>query len=87
MLSDNKKSALEIAEANGWIQESNTDSLKEYINQAIQKYPEKVKEYQAGKASLLGLFMGEVMKLSKGKADAKAATPIVKEMLDNYQLN
>jgi aspartyl-tRNA(Asn)/glutamyl-tRNA(Gln) amidotransferase subunit B len=31
----------------------------------------------------LGLFMGEVMKLSKGKADPKIATSIVKELLDN----
>ena len=44
-----------------------------------------IEEYEKlldGKTSLLGLFMGEVMKLSKGKADPKMATELVKEMLE-----
>ncbi|MGZ3867027.1 MAG: hypothetical protein ACXVNR_11885, partial [Bacteroidia bacterium] len=35
-----------------------------------------------GKVTLLGLFMGEVMKLSKGKADPKVTSALVKETLD-----
>ena len=82
MLEDPAKSAKEIAEENNWIQESDSGALTEFVKQAIAKYPEKVIEYKNGKASLLGLFMGEVMKLSKGKADPKIATELVKQELE-----
>jgi aspartyl-tRNA(Asn)/glutamyl-tRNA(Gln) amidotransferase subunit B len=77
-----EKSPLAIAEENNWLQESNTDSLLPFIQEALAKYPEKVTEYKAGKVSLIGLFMGEVMKLSKGKADPKVANELVKKALD-----
>ena len=60
-------SAQEIAKNNNWIQDSDTDTLSEFVQQAISKYPDKVEEYKSGKKGLIGLFMGEVMKLSKGK--------------------
>ncbi len=82
MLEEPAKSAQEIAEENNWIQESDSGALTEFVKQAIAKYPEKVIEYKNGKASLLGLFMGEVMKLSKGKADPKIATELVKQELE-----
>jgi aspartyl-tRNA(Asn)/glutamyl-tRNA(Gln) amidotransferase subunit B len=82
MLEEPTKSASQIAEENSWIQESDSSALTEFVNQAIAKYPEKVIEYKNGKTSLLGLFMGEVMKLSKGKADPKIATELVKQQLD-----
>ena len=84
MITDAAKSPLKIAEENNLIQESNTDSLVEYARQAIAKYPEKAEEYKKGKVGLIGLFMGEVMKLSKGKADPKLANELVKKMLDEY---
>lgn len=82
MLVETEKTPLEIAQDNNWIQESDTDSLNEYVKQAIAKYPEKVKEYQNGKKGLVGLFMGEVMKLSQGKADPKLANELLRKMLD-----
>jgi aspartyl-tRNA(Asn)/glutamyl-tRNA(Gln) amidotransferase subunit B len=71
-----------IAAENNWIQQSDTNSLQEFVKAAIEKYPEKVEEYKAGKKGLVGLFMGEVMKLSKGKADPKVANKLVVEMLE-----
>ena len=75
-------SAEEIATKNNWIQESDSDALSEFIQQAIAKYPEKVEEYKKGKKGLIGLFMGEVMKLSKGKADPKLCNQMLRELLD-----
>ena len=75
-------SAEEIAKKNNWIQESNTDTLQSFVEEAIAKYPEKVLEYKAGKKGLIGLFMGEVMKLSRGKADPKIANQLVREELE-----
>lgn len=82
MVKNPAKTALQIAQDLNLIQESNTDALQDLVNQVIAKYPGKVAEYKSGKVTLLGLFMGEVMKLSKGKADPKVTSALVKETLD-----
>ena len=82
MMEDPAGSPAQIAADNNWIQESDSGALTEFVKEAIAKYPEKVVEYKNGKTNLLGLFMGEVMKLSKGKADPKIATDLVKEFLE-----
>tara|TARA_B100001093_G_C26860613_1_gene1030054 strand:- start:31801 stop:33246 length:1446 start_codon:yes stop_codon:yes gene_type:complete len=78
----NNLSANYIANKHNLIQESNEDVLHQYIRQAIEKYPDKVQEYKNGKKGLIGLFMGEVMKLSKGKADPKLANTLLKNILE-----
>ena len=75
--------AQQLAESNNWIQSSDSGELESFAKQAIEKFPAKVAEYRSGKTGLLGLFMGEVMKLSKGSADPKKASEIVKKMLEN----
>jgi aspartyl-tRNA(Asn)/glutamyl-tRNA(Gln) amidotransferase subunit B len=77
------KKAAQIAEELNLIIESNEDSLLEFAKQAMAKYPEKVTEYKNGKHGLLGLFMGEIMKLSQGKADPKKVNEILKQQLEN----
>ncbi len=71
-----------IAKANNWIQESDSNALKKWVDTAVANYPEKVAEFKGGKKGLIGLFMGEVMKLSKGKADPKLANQLVREALE-----
>ena len=73
LMTKSNKLAYEIAQENNWIQESDDDKINEYIKLAINKYPEKVIEYKNGKKGLIGLFMGEIMKVSKGKVDPKKA--------------
>jgi aspartyl-tRNA(Asn)/glutamyl-tRNA(Gln) amidotransferase subunit B len=72
---------LVLAEKLNIIQEDNSDLLESWISQAIDMYPDKVIEYKNGKHGLAGLFMGEVMKLSKGKADPKKANQMLREKL------
>jgi aspartyl-tRNA(Asn)/glutamyl-tRNA(Gln) amidotransferase subunit B len=64
------------------IQNSNSNELQNLVNDALSKFPEKITEYKNGKVGLLGLFVGEVMKLSKGKADPKLLNQLVKETLE-----
>jgi aspartyl-tRNA(Asn)/glutamyl-tRNA(Gln) amidotransferase subunit B len=64
------------------MQSSDDDFIEGLAKSAMEKYPEKVEEYRAGKKSLLGLFMGEVMKNSRGKADPKAATAVLNKLLN-----
>ena len=82
LLLNSDSSPEKIAVENNWIQESDTDTLLSLINEVIEKYPDKVKEYQSGKKGLIGLFIGEVMKLSKGKADPKLTNELIRKKLD-----
>ncbi|MDC3105318.1 Asp-tRNA(Asn)/Glu-tRNA(Gln) amidotransferase subunit GatB, partial [bacterium] len=82
LLLSSDSSPEKIAVENNWIQESDSDTLLSLINEVIEKYPDKVKEYQSGKKGLIGLFIGEVMKLSKGKADPKLTNELIRKKLD-----
>lgn len=72
-----------VAEENNWIQESDSNALEGFIDAALAKFPDKVEAYKAGNKNLLGLFMGEVMKSSKGKADPKLTNQLLREKLNN----
>jgi len=75
------RTALAAAENLNLIQESDDDALQSFIDQVLQNNPKKVAEYKAGKTSLVGMFMGEIMKLTKGKADPKATNKLLQEKL------
>jgi hypothetical protein len=64
-------------------QSMTSEEITALAKQAIEMYPDKANNYRLGKTGLLGLFHGEVMKLSKGKADPKEANRIVKQLLDS----
>ena len=83
MVEQPELSAKELAEKNNWIQESDTGALDEFVEQALLKFPDKVEAYKAGNKNLLGLFMGEVMKSSKGKADPKVTSNLLRKKLEN----
>lgn len=64
------------------IQSKDEDFLTELVEEVIAAYPDKVKTYQNGKKGLLGFFMGEVMKRSKGQAEPKATNALLREKLE-----
>jgi aspartyl-tRNA(Asn)/glutamyl-tRNA(Gln) amidotransferase subunit B len=70
-----------VAKENNWLQESGKDFNEELVDAVLKKFPEKVTEYRKGRKGLMSLFVGEVMKLSKGKADPMIATEILNEKL------
>ncbi len=78
---------LEVAKMNNWLQVGEEDEIMKMVNQALHKYPEKIKEYHKGKKGLLGLFMGEVMKLSDGKVDPEKANNLIKKELEKRKDN
>ncbi|HLP53296.1 MAG TPA: Asp-tRNA(Asn)/Glu-tRNA(Gln) amidotransferase subunit GatB [Chitinophagales bacterium] len=77
------KEPLKVAEELNLLQNSDEGAIKELVEQVFAKYPEKVAEYRAGKKGLLGLFVGDVMKLSKGKADPKVTNRLMTEKLES----
>jgi aspartyl-tRNA(Asn)/glutamyl-tRNA(Gln) amidotransferase subunit B len=61
----------------------NTDELNKWVDAALANLPEKVAAYRKGKKALIGLFVGEVKKLSKGKADPKLVNDLLQQKLNN----
>lgn len=57
------------------------DEISSYIDEVLGKYQPQVQAYKTGKKGVLGLFVGEVMKLAKGKADAKKVRDLIVEKL------
>ncbi len=72
---------LQLATKLNLLQDSNEDQLFTWIDEVISKMPDKVTEYKKGKKGLIGLFVGEVKKLSKGKADPQKTTSLLQEKL------
>ena len=83
LLKTTGESPMAIAQKLNLIQESDEASLKPIVESVLAENADKVKEYRSGKKGLMGMFMGEVMKKSKGKADPKVATKILTELLEN----
>lgn len=71
------KTPLQLAQQLNLLQDSNEDSIMPIVEQVIREFPLKVEEYKKGKKAILTMFMGEVMKRSKGKADPKLATELI----------
>jgi aspartyl-tRNA(Asn)/glutamyl-tRNA(Gln) amidotransferase subunit B len=74
-------SPLDIATRLNLLQDNDADSISPIIDEVLAKYPDKVAEFRSGKKGLMGLFVGEVMKLSKGKADPKVTNQLLAEKL------
>ncbi|MEZ0608812.1 Asp-tRNA(Asn)/Glu-tRNA(Gln) amidotransferase subunit GatB [Fibrella sp. WM1] len=75
------QSPAELAAANGLLQNRNTDALQTLIEQTLADWPDKVEQYRKGKKNLMGLFVGEVMKRSKGSADPKLVNQLLAKSL------
>ena len=75
------QSPMDYATANQLLQNSNTDELTIWINLVLSNHPDKVDAYKKGKKGLIGLFVGEVKKISKGKADPQKTTELLEAIL------
>jgi aspartyl-tRNA(Asn)/glutamyl-tRNA(Gln) amidotransferase subunit B len=70
------------AESLGLLTQADTGELAGLVQQVVAGNPAKVAEYRAGKKSLTGMFMGELMKLTGGKADPKLANQLLRAALE-----
>jgi aspartyl-tRNA(Asn)/glutamyl-tRNA(Gln) amidotransferase subunit B len=82
LLEHPEQSAAAAAEQLGLLQQSDAGELAAMVQQVLDANPAKVAEYRAGKKSLVGMFMGELMKLTKGKADPKLSNQLLREKLE-----
>ena len=73
---------LQLSEDMNLLQSSDADEVALWVQQVLAKMPDKVAEYKKGKKGLIGLFVGEVKKISKGKADPKLTNQLLLEKLE-----
>ena len=70
-----------IIEKNGWKQVTDTGAIEKLIEEVLANNPKQLEAYRNGKDKLFGFFVGQAMKLSKGKANPKQVNELLKEKL------
>ena len=82
LLAEPDKTPLQIATELNLLQDSDSGAVEAWVNEVMANMPDKVKEYKSGKKGLIGLFVGEVKKISKGKADMNLVNKLLAEKLN-----
>jgi len=72
-----------IIEEKGLSQISDKGEIEKFVDEVLNNNPVNIEKYKNGKTKLLGFFVGEVMKLSKGKANPATLNKLLKKKLDN----
>jgi aspartyl-tRNA(Asn)/glutamyl-tRNA(Gln) amidotransferase subunit B len=83
MLSNKAIDPMVLANELNLIQNADNQEIQNWINQVIHSMPDKAEEYRKGKKGLIGLFVGEVKKISKGKANPQKTTELLQLTLNN----
>ena len=81
LMIESDKDADAIVNEKGLKQESDPKELEKLIDNIIKDNQDKVNEYKSGKDKLFGFFVGQVMKVSEGKANPKLVNEILKDKL------
>lgn len=72
-----------LVEEMGLAAVSGADALGPIVDEVLAAWPEKVADYRAGQTKLLGLFVGEIMKATRGAADPASVRALLSEKLDS----
>lgn len=85
VLSNRETDPLKLAEELNLLQDAGEQEILQWVGAVLAAMPDKVTEYRKGKKGLIGLFVGEVKKISKGKADPKLSTELLTKLLNEKQ--
>ncbi len=72
----------EVVQAEGLAQVSDKSALRTVVQSVMDANPKEVQSFRAGKATLIGWFVGQVMRQMRGKADPALTRSILEEMLN-----
>ena len=78
---ESKKSAESIVEEKGLKQISNQDELKDIIKSILEKNPQQKKQFLEGNIKIMGWFVGQVMKETKGQANPSVVNKVIIDKL------
>jgi len=73
----------EIVKEKGLVQISDTSELEQMVEEVLKNNPKEVERYRNGEQKLLGFFVGQVMKASRGKANPKAVNELLRKKLSS----
>jgi aspartyl-tRNA(Asn)/glutamyl-tRNA(Gln) amidotransferase subunit B len=77
------KPAQQIVEEKGLVQITDADALEDVVLKIISSHPKEVEAYQNGKTKLLGFFVGQIMKETRGQANPKMVNDLLKQKLND----
>ncbi|RUM48325.1 MAG: Asp-tRNA(Asn)/Glu-tRNA(Gln) amidotransferase GatCAB subunit B [Hydrogenothermus sp.] len=77
-----QKSPVQIVEEKGLKQVSDEGEIRKIVEEVLANHPAEVEKYKAGNQKLIGFFVGQVMKATKGKANPKLVNKILAELLN-----
>ncbi|MCG2709212.1 MAG: Asp-tRNA(Asn)/Glu-tRNA(Gln) amidotransferase GatCAB subunit B, partial [Thermodesulfovibrionales bacterium] len=75
------KDAETIVKEKGLVQISDESAIEKAVDEVISKNPKEVERFKAGDEKLLGFFVGQIMKLTKGKANPQIVDEMLKKKL------
>lgn len=78
-----EKSPKCIIEEKGLIQNNNEEYILKIVEDILKNNTENIKAYKSGKTKILGYFVGEVMKFTKGRANPQIVNEIILKRLEN----
>jgi aspartyl-tRNA(Asn)/glutamyl-tRNA(Gln) amidotransferase subunit B len=81
MMKDGTKASA-IVEKKGLSQITDKSAIKELVEKVVSSHPNEVEAYKNGKTNLLGFFVGQVMKETKGRANPKTVNQLLNELLN-----
>jgi aspartyl-tRNA(Asn)/glutamyl-tRNA(Gln) amidotransferase subunit B len=76
------KTAREIVKESGLVQISDAGAISDVIQEVIAANPREVEAYRGGKTKLIGFFVGEVMKATRGQANPKTVNELLRKQLE-----
>ena len=78
----NGEKASAIVEKKGLSQISDESAIKEIVEKVVNSHPNEIEAYRNGKTNLLGFFVGQVMKETKGRANPKTVNELIRKILE-----
>ena len=74
--------AYAIVEKKGLSQITDVDAIRKMVEEVVANNPNQVEQYKSGKTNILGFFVGQIMKATKGRANPKTVNEILLELLN-----
>jgi aspartyl-tRNA(Asn)/glutamyl-tRNA(Gln) amidotransferase subunit B len=81
-MAETGKSAADLVATGGLQQVTDIDAIAKIVAQVLADNPGQLADYRAGKDKLFGFFVGQVMKLSQGKANPDLVNSLLRQQLD-----
>ncbi len=76
------KPARQVVEEQGLVQISDEEALTSVVRQVLAEHPKEVERFRQGEAKLLGFFVGQVMRATRGKANPKLVNQLLRKQLE-----